>query len=235
MNTALGGGIDGTLAEYVVLPEHGLVKLPEHLTYEEAATLPCAALTAWNSLTTGGLLAGQTVLTLGTGGVSIFALQFAKLFGAKVIITSSSDEKLEHARALGADETINYRTYPDWQDKVRQLTGGVGVDQVVEVGGAGTLERSLASARLGGYVGVIGVLTGVGEGGFTPATAFFNQLRLQGIYVGSRQMFEAMNAAITLHHLKPVVHEVIPFSEARRAYELLESGKHFGKIVISHS
>lgn len=235
MNTALGGGIDGTLAEYVVFPEHGLVKLPEHLTYEEAATLPCAAVTAWNSLTTGGLLAGQTVLTLGTGGVSIFALQFAKLFGAKVIITSSSDEKLEHARALGADETINYRTYPDWQDKVRQLTNEMGVDQVVEVGGAGTLERSLASARLGGYVGVIGVLTGVGEGGFTPATAFFNQLRLQGIYVGSRQIFEAMNAAITLHHLKPVVHEVISFSEARRAYELLESGKHFGKIVISHS
>lgn len=234
MDTALGGGIDGTLAEYVVFPEYGLVKFPEHLSYEEAATLPCAAVTAWNSLTTGGLLAGQTVLTLGTGGVSIFALQFAKLFGAKVIITSGSDEKLECARTLGADETINYRTHPDWQDQVRKLTDGVGVDQVVEVGGAGTLERSVASARLGGYVGVIGVLTGVGEGGFTPATAFFNQLRLQGIYVGSRQMFEAMNAAITLHHLKPIVHEVIPFAEARRAYKLLESGKHFGKIVISH-
>jgi NADPH:quinone reductase-like Zn-dependent oxidoreductase len=187
MNTALGGGVDGTLAEYVVFPQHGLVKIPEHLTYEEAATLPCAALTAWNSLTTGGLLPGQTVLTLGTGGVSLFALQFAKLFGARAIVTSSSDEKLERARALGADETINYRTYPDWQDKVRQLTDGVGVEQVVEVGGAGTLERSLASTRLGGYIGVIGVLTGFGGGGFTPATVFFNQLRLQGIYVGSRE------------------------------------------------
>lgn len=235
MNTALGGGIDGTLAEYVVFPEHGLVKFPQHLTYEEAATLPCAALTAWNSLTTGGLLAGQTVLTLGTGGVSIFALQFAKLFGAKVIITSGSDEKLERARALGADATINYRNHLDWQVMVRQLSDGVGVDQVVEVGGAGTLLRSLASTRLGGYVGIIGVLTGVGEGGFTPATVLFNQLRLQGIYVGNRQMFEAMNSAITLHHLKPVVHEIVPFAEARRAYELLESGKHFGKIVISHS
>jgi NADPH:quinone reductase-like Zn-dependent oxidoreductase len=234
MNTALGGGIDGTLAEYVVFPQHSLVKIPEHLTYEEAATLPCAALTAWNSLTTGNLLAGQTVLTLGTGGVSIFALQFAKLFGARAIVTSSSDEKLERARALGADETINYRTYPDWQDKVRQLTDGVGVEQVVEVGGAGTLERSLASARLGGYIGIIGVLTGFGEGGFTPAIAFLNQLRLQGIYVGSQQMFEAMNAAIALHRLKPVVDKVFPFLEARRAYELLESGKQFGKIVISH-
>jgi NADPH:quinone reductase-like Zn-dependent oxidoreductase len=235
MNTALGGGVDGTLAEYVVFPQHGLVKIPEHLTYEEAATLPCAALTAWNSLTTGGLLPGQTVLTLGTGGVSLFALQFAKLFGARAIVTSSSDEKLERARALGADETINYRTYPDWQDKVRQLTDGVGVEQVVEVGGAGTLERSLASTRLGGYIGVIGVLTGFGGGGFTPATVFFNQLRLQGIYVGSREMFEAMNAAIALHHLKPVVDRVVPFSEARQAYEMLESGKHFGKIVITHA
>jgi NADPH:quinone reductase-like Zn-dependent oxidoreductase len=235
MNTALGGGIDGTLAEYVVFPEHGLVNLPEHLSYEEAATLPCAAVTAWNSLTTGGLIAGQTVLTLGTGGVSIFALQFAKLFGAKVIITSSSDEKLDRAVALGADETINYRTEPEWQDKVRHLTDGLGVHQVVEVGGAGTFERSIASARLGGYLGTIGVLTGVGAGSFTPAIAFFNHLRIQGIYVGSRQMFEAMNAAITLHRLKPVVDRVVPFLEAQRAYKLLESGKHFGKIVISHS
>lgn len=235
MNTALGGGIDGTLAEYVVFPEHGLVKIPEHLSYEEAATLPCAALTAWNTLTSGGLLPGQTVLTLGTGGVSIFALQFAKLFGAKVIITSSSDEKLERARALGADETINYRSHPDWQNKVLQLTDGIGVDLVVEVGGAGTLERSLFSARINGFIGMIGVLSGVEASGFSLARVFSNQLRVQGIYVGSRQMFEAMNTAITLNYLKPVVHEVIPFSEARRAYELLESAKHFGKIVISHS
>jgi NADPH:quinone reductase-like Zn-dependent oxidoreductase len=235
MNTALGGGIDGTLAEYVVFPEYTLVKIPEHLAYEEAATLPCAALTAWNCLTRGALIPGQTVLTLGTGGVSIFALQFAKLFGAKVIITSSSDQKLARAIALGADATINYLTYPEWQDQVRLLTDGVGVDQVVEVGGAGTMKRSLASARLGGYVGVIGVLSGFGAANFTPATAFFNQLRIQGIYVGNRQMFEEMNAAIALHHLKPVVDEIIPFSEAKRAYELLQSGKHFGKIVISHA
>ncbi|HEY9769235.1 MAG TPA: NAD(P)-dependent alcohol dehydrogenase [Coleofasciculaceae cyanobacterium] len=235
MNTALGGGIDGTLAEYVVFPEHALVKIPEHLAYEEAATLPCAALTAWNCLRRGGLIPGQTVLTLGTGGVSIFALQFAKLFGAKVIITSSSDEKLDRAMALGADATINYRTYPEWQDRVRLLTDGVGVDQVVEVGGAGTMKRSLDSARLGGYIGVIGVLSGFGAANFTPATAFFNQLRIQGIYVGNRQMFEEMNAAIALHHLQPVVDEIVPFSEAKRAYELLESGKHLGKIVISHA
>ncbi len=235
MNTALGGGIDGTLAEYVVFPEHGLVKIPEHLSYEEAATLPCAALTAWNSLSTGGLIPGQTVLTLGTGGVSIFALQFAKLFGAKVIITSSSDEKLDRAIALGADATINYRTHPEWQDKVRYLTNGRGVEQVVEVGGEGTMMRSLASACLGGYIGVIGVLSGFGAANFTAATAFFNQLRIQGIYVGNRQMFEEMNAAISLHRLKPVVEQVVPFSEAKRAYELLESSKHFGKIVISHT
>jgi NADPH:quinone reductase-like Zn-dependent oxidoreductase len=235
MNKALGGGIDGTLAEYVVFPEHGLVKIPEHLSYEEAATLPCAALTAWNSLSTGGLIPGQTVLTLGTGGVSIFALQFAKLFGAKVIITSSSDEKLDRAIALGADATINYQTHPEWQDKVRYLTNGRGVDQVVEVGGAGTFERSLASACLGGYIGVIGVLSGFGAANFTPATAFFNQLRIQGIYVGNRQMFEEMNAAISLHRLKPIVEQVVPFSEAKKAYELLESSKHFGKIVISHT
>jgi NADPH:quinone reductase-like Zn-dependent oxidoreductase len=235
MNSALGGGIDGTLAEYVVFCQHALVKIPEHLSYEEAATLPCAALTAWNALSTGGLIPGQTVLTLGTGGVSIFALQFAKLFGAKVIITSSSDEKLDRTMALGADATINYRTYPEWQDKVRYLTDGRGVDLVVEVGGAGTIERSLDSACLGGYIAVIGVLSGFGAANFIPATAFFNQLRIQGIYVGSRQMFEEMNAAISLNNLKPVVDTIIPFSEAKRAYELLESGTHFGKIVISHS
>lgn len=235
MNTALGGGIDGTLAEYVVFNEQALVKIPEHLSYEEAATLPCAALTAWNALTSGGLLPGQTILTLGTGGVSIFALQFAKLFGAKVIVTSSSDEKLKRATALGADATINYVTHPEWQDKVLYLTDGRGVDLVVEVGGEGTMERSLASACLGGYIAVIGVLSGFGAANFTPATAFFNQLRIRGIYVGSREMFEQMNAAISFNGLKPVIDRVIPFSEAKQAYELLESGKHFGKIVISHS
>lgn len=235
MNTALGGGIDGMLAEYVARTEHAWVKIPEHLTYSQAATLPCAAVTAWNSLFTGGLTAGQTILTLGTGGVSIFALQFAKLFGARVIITSSSDEKLERARSEGADETINYRTHPEWQEKVRSLTDGVGVDQVVEVGGEGTFSRSLSSVRIGGYIGTIGVLTGLGGGGLTPAAIFFNHLRVQGIYVGSKQIFETMIEAIALHRKQPVIYETIPFTEAKRAYELLESGKHFGKIIISHS
>ena len=235
MDTAHGGGIDGMLASYVARPEHAWVKIPEHLTYEEAATLPCAAVTAWNSLVTGNLIAGQTVLTLGTGGVSIFALQFAKLFGARVIITSSSDEKLERACALGADVTINYRTNPEWHEKVRSLTNGVGVDQVVEVGGEGTLSHSLSSVRIGGYIGAIGVLTGFGGGGLTPASVFFNHLRFQGIYVGSQEMFSSMIKAIALHRLKPVIDETIPFTEVKRAYELLEQGKHFGKIVISHS
>jgi NADPH:quinone reductase-like Zn-dependent oxidoreductase len=235
MNTALGGGIDGTLAEYVVFPDRGLVKIPEHLSYEEAATLPCAALTAWNCLRQGELIAGQTILTLGTGGVSIFALQFAKLFGVKVIITSSSDEKLDRAISLGADATVNYRTHSEWQEKVRYLTDGVGVDAVVEVGGEETFDRSISSTRLGGYIGVIGALSGFGAANFTPAKVFFNRLRIQGIYVGNKQMFEEMNAAISLHRLRPVVDRVIPFAETKQAYQLLESGKHFGKIVISHA
>ncbi len=232
--TALGGAIDGTLAEYVAFPERGLVKAPDHLSYAEAATLTCAGLTAWNSLTTGGLLPGQTILTLGTGGVSVFALQLAKLAGARVIVTSSSDEKLEKARALGADVTINYRTQPDWHLYVLELTDGVGVDQVVELGGAGTLANSIAATRRGGYVGIIGVLTGVGAGGFTPALVFFNQLRCQGIYVGSRHMYTQMNAAVALHQMRPVIDTVVPFSSAPEAYNLLESARHFGKIVISH-
>lgn len=235
MATAFGGAIDGMLVEYVALPEHCLVKLPDHLSYEEGATLPCAALTAWNSLTTGNLTSGQTLLTLGTGGVSVFAFQLAKAMGARVIITSGSDDKLQQAKDLGADEVINYRQYPEWQNEVLEITNGKGVDQVVEVGGAGTLERSLAATKLGGYIGIIGVLTGLGEGGFTPATAFFNQLRLQGIYVGSRTMFETMATAIDLHKIKPVIHEIVDFREARKAYELLESAQHFGKVVISHN
>jgi NADPH:quinone reductase-like Zn-dependent oxidoreductase len=234
MATALGGAIDGTLAEYVAFPERGLVKVPDHLSYAEGAALTCAGLTAWNALTTGGLMPGQTILTLGTGGVSVFALQFAKLAGARVIVTSSSDEKLAKALAGGADTTINYRTHPDWHLEVLELTGGVGVDQVVELGGAGTLERSIAATRMGGYVGVIGVLTGVGPGGFTPATVFFNHLRCQGIYVGSRHMYTQMNQAVALHKLRPVIDMVIPFTAAPEAYRLLEAGTHFGKIVISH-
>ncbi|MBW4422514.1 MAG: NAD(P)-dependent alcohol dehydrogenase [Myxacorys californica WJT36-NPBG1] len=230
--SALGGAIDGMLADYVVLDQDGVVKLPDHLSYEEGATLPCAAVTAWHALTRGGLTAGETVLLLGTGGVSIFALQFAKVFGAKIIITSSSDEKLNRAKALGAHETINYKTYPDWEKKVYELTQREGVDQVIEVGGSGTLEKSLRSVRVGGQVSLIGILAGAGEVNHTQI--LMKSIDVQGIYVGSRDMFEAMNAAIALHQIKPVVDRVFPFSEAKAAYRHMQSGAHFGKIVIQH-
>jgi NADPH:quinone reductase-like Zn-dependent oxidoreductase len=231
IKSALGGAINGMLAEYVVLNQEGIVLLPNHLSYEEGATLPCAAVTAWQALVTrGGLAAGETVLLLGTGGVSTFALQFAKLLGAKIIITSSNDEKLEWAKAMGAHETINYKTYPDWPQKVWELTHKEGVDQVVEVGGAGTLERSLKSTRVGGRVSLIGVLSGAGEVNHTYILR--NSIDVQGIYVGSREMFEAMNRAIALHQIKPIVDRVFPFSEVSAAYRYLQSGSHFGKVVI---
>ena len=232
MKSDLGGGIDGMLAEYAVLDEKGVVLLPEHLSYEEGATLPCAAVTAWHTLVPkGNLIAGETVLLLGTGGVSIFALQFAKLQGAKVIITSSSNEKLEKARALGADETINYRENPNWEEEVYRLTNSLGVDLVVEVGGAGTLSKSIKSARYGGKIGLIGVLSGM-TGKINPQPILGKSITLQGIYVGSREMFEAMNRAIANHQLKPVIDRVFDFMEAKEAYQYMKSGSHFGKIVI---
>jgi NADPH:quinone reductase-like Zn-dependent oxidoreductase len=231
IKSAMGGAIDGMLAEYVVLDQEGVVLLPGHLSYEEGATLPCAAVTAWQALVTrGGLTAGETVLLLGTGGVSTFALQFAKVLGAKIIITSSSDEKLSRAKAMGAHEAINYKTYLNWHEQVWELTHGEGVDQVIEVGGAGTLERSLRSTRVGGRVSLIGVLSGAGE--FNHTYILRNSIDVQGIFVGSREMFEAMNAAIALHQIKPVIDRVFPFSEAPAAYRYLQSGGHFGKVVI---
>ncbi len=228
----LGGAIDGMLSEYVVLHEDGLVHTPDYLTDEEAATLPCAAVTAWQGLATqGGLTVGETVLALGTGGVSIFALQFAVAAGAQVLITSSSDAKLERAKALGAAEVINYRAAPDWDQRVLELTDGVGVDHVVEVGGAGTLEKSLRAVRVGGAVSLIGVLTGAGTA--DPSLILRKSIRLQGIYVGSREMFEAMNRAMTLHQIKPVIDRTYPFEEARDAFKYMESAAHFGKIVIT--
>ncbi|MCS6861284.1 MAG: NAD(P)-dependent alcohol dehydrogenase, partial [Abditibacteriales bacterium] len=201
---------------------------------EEAATLPCAALTAWNALVTQGKVkAGDTVLVLGTGGVSIFALQFALMSGARVIITSSSDEKLARARALGAHEGINYQAHPDWEEQVRALTNGRGVDHVVEVGGAGTLAKSLRAARRGGTVSLIGVLSGAGE--VNPIPILMNSLRVQGIYVGSREMFEAMNAAISLHQMRPVIDRVFPFADARAAMEYMASGAHVGKVCLKTS
>jgi NADPH:quinone reductase-like Zn-dependent oxidoreductase len=229
--TALGGGGDGMLAEFVLLPAEGVVKVPPHLSDEEAATLPCAAVTAWHALVTaGGIHAGDTVLIQGTGGVSLFALQFARLAGAAVIATSSSDAKLARILQMGAVHGINYRTNPDWEKKVLELTGGVGVDHVVEVGGAGTLPRSLKAVRTGGIISLIGILSGVGE--FNPLPILMKSIRVQGIYVGSRQMFEDMNRAVALHQLKPVIDRVFPFDQAREALRHMESGSHFGKIVI---
>lgn len=230
--TALGGAIDGMLAQCVVLSEQGVVKLPQHLTYEQAATLPCAAVTAWNALVREARVkAGDVVVLQGTGGVSLFALQFAKLHGARCIITSSSDEKLALARELGADETINYRTHPDWDKAVTDLTGGRGADVVVEVGGAGTLEKSMACTRFGGIVTLIGVLTGT-AGPIPTAAILRRHMRVQGIYVGSREMFEEMNRAIEAHALAPRVDRVFDFAHARAAYDHLASGAHSGKIVI---
>jgi NADPH:quinone reductase-like Zn-dependent oxidoreductase len=230
--TALGGGdLDGVLREYGAFHESGLVRIPDHLSYEEAATLPCAAVTAWNALIDiGKLKAGETVLTLGTGGVSVFAVQFAKMHGARVIATSSSDEKLAGVRKLGADETINYKKTPDWDKEVSRLTGGIGVDHVIEVGGAGTLPKSVNAARTEGIVYVIGVLAG--GGGLDHVRVLMKGLRLQGIMVGSRQMFEEMNRAIVANGLKPVIDRTFPFEEAREALKYMESGSHFGKIVL---
>jgi NADPH:quinone reductase-like Zn-dependent oxidoreductase len=229
--SALGGAIDGVLADYVLFHEDGLVRIPEHLSYEEAATLPCAAVTAWNGLiTSGGLKPGDTVLVLGTGGVSIFALQFAKISGARVIATSSSDEKLERVKQLGASDGINYKSLPDWDKRVLEITARKGVDHVVEVGGAGTLPKSLRAVRMGGHISLIGVLTGAGEA--NPLPAVMKNIRIQGIYVGSREMFEAMNSAITLNQLHPVIDRVFSFEESKEAFRYMESGAHFGKVVI---
>jgi NADPH:quinone reductase-like Zn-dependent oxidoreductase len=229
--SGLGGAIDGVMAERVVFAEEGLVAVPEHLSDEEAATLPCAGVTAWNGLiASGGLRAGETVLTLGSGGVSVFALQFARLAGATVIATSSSDEKLDRLRQLGAAEGINYRTTPEWHKRVRELTGGRGVDHVVEVGGAGTLARSLQAVRLGGHVSLIGVLAGGNE--VNPLPILMRNVRVQGIFVGSREHFEAMNRAITAHRLRPVVDRVFGFDELPAAYRHLQSGSHFGKVCV---
>ena len=232
-NTALGGALNGMLAEYVVLSEEGVVAIPSHLSFEEAATLPCAALTAWQALVTrGNVSADETVLLLGTGGVSIFALQFAKMHGARIIITSSSDEKLIRAKALGANETINYQSTPNWEKEVFRLTDKAGANQVVEVGGAGTFLKSLRSVSPGGQIHLVG-----GVSGFTgevPLIEIIGKMAVvRGIYVGSREMFEAMNRAITLHQTKPVIDRVFAFADAPAAYRHQQSGAHFGKVVVS--
>ncbi|TNE51035.1 MAG: NAD(P)-dependent alcohol dehydrogenase [Deltaproteobacteria bacterium] len=232
LRSTLGGPYDGTLTESMVLSEEGLVKVPDHLSDAEAATLPCAAVTAWSALVTlGQVKAGDTVLVQGTGGVSIFALQFAKLLGARVLVTSSSDEKLERVQAMGADEVINYRTEPKWGKVARERTGRVGVDHIIEVGGAGTLQQSLRAIRIGGHISLIGVLSGgVSDVNILPLV--MGQVKVQGLVVGAREGFEAMNRAIDTNQMKPVVDKVFSFDQAQEAFQHLEAGKHFGKVCI---
>ena len=232
--TALGSPADGTLTELMVCNENDAVAIPDCLSYEEAAALPCAGVTAWNGLMVTGkpLQPGATVLVMGTGGVSMLALQFAKAAGARVIGTSSSDEKLERARGLGLDDGINYKTHPDWNEQVLELTGGRGVDCVVEVGGVGTLMRSMLSVGPGGKIALIGVLSGF-EGDTNPHTLMRKGGSLHGIFVGNRAMFEDMNQAIAVNGIKPPIDKVFPFAEARQAFEYQRGQGHFGKIVIA--
>ena len=228
---ALGGSAQGMLTEYVVLDDDGVVRLPDHLSLDDGATLPCAAVTAWQALAVhGSLKPGETVLVQGTGGVSIFALQFAQMMGGQVIATSSSDEKLARAKKLGAIHGINYKARPGWDKAVLEFTNGRGVDHVVEVGGAGTLERSLGAVCLGGRISVIGVLTGSAQ--VNPNFILGKRASVQGMSVGSTEMFETMNRAMAAARLKPVIDKVFPFDQAREAFRYVESGAHFGKVVI---
>lgn len=229
---SLGCEHDGVLAEYVCLPATGLVHKPASLDFAQAATLPCAALTAWSALfTEGGLQPGQHVLVQGTGGVALFALQFARMAGAMVTVISGSDDKLDRARALGAHHTINYRTTPEWSAQALEITGGRGVDLVVELGGADTLAQSMRCVTVGGHISVVGVLSGLEAKIFVP-DMLFRHIRLCGITVGHREDFLAMNRAIDQHGIEPVIDTRFGFDEAALAYEALPRGLHFGKLVI---
>ena len=229
--STLGGDLDGCLREYAAFNEAGLVRIPDHLSFEEAACLPCAGVTAWNALmVSGGLQKGDTVLCQGTGGVSLFALQFAKAAGAEVTITSSSNDKLERAKGLGAHHVINYREREDWDTVALELTNKRGVDHVVEIGGPGTLQRSMRAVKTGGHIAVIGVVAGKGE--FTNVPIFMKALKLIGVFVGSRVMFEDMNRFVTDKSIRPVVDSTFEFDQVRDALELMKSGGHFGKIIV---
>ena len=233
LKTTLGGPLDGVLREEMVVPAESVVDVPGHLSDAEAATLPCAAVTAWNALVEqGGVTAGDRVLTLGTGGVSIFAVQFASMLGAHVIVTSSKDEKLARVAELGAREGINYRQDKDWGKTVKKMTGGRGVDLVVEVGGAGTLEQSVKAVRIGGQISLIGVLSG-GIQEFNVIPVLMQNIRIQGVIVGHREMFERMNRAIEVAQMHPVVDRVFAFDQAKEAFEYMAAGSHFGKICIN--
>jgi NADPH:quinone reductase-like Zn-dependent oxidoreductase len=230
----IGGSLDGMLTEIVVLSEDAVVLLPEHLSFEEGATLPCAAVTAWNALTGARRLqAGDTVLTLGSGGVSLFALQFAKLFGARVIATTSSDEKARRLNELGADDVINYRTTPDWHLAVRELTGGRGVDQVVEIGGGGTLEKSIKSTAPEGQIGFVGRLDTTASA--IDADVLYRAVAtIRVVFAGSRAQFIAMNRAIAVNRMRPVIDRAFPFDDVPAAFRYFEEVQPFGKVVISH-
>ncbi len=232
LRTSLGGPLDGVLAQRMLLDEQGVVKAPAHLTDAEAACLACAGLTAWNAIVVQSELApGDTVVLQGTGGVSIFAFQFAQMMGCRTIVTSSSDEKLVRATSLGADATINYRATPEWSKEVLRLTGGLGATHVVDVGGAGTMAQSLKAVHPGGGISVIGVLGGT-QGPFDMIPVLMRNLRLQGVFVGNRDQLEAMSRAMSHHHMHPIVDRVFPFSEARAALDYASQGKHFGKVCI---
>jgi NADPH:quinone reductase-like Zn-dependent oxidoreductase len=232
MPSALGGPSDGVLAEQIVLSQEGLVRIPSHMSFEQAATLPCAGVTAWNAaLVKGQLQAGHTVVTLGTGGVSLFAVQLALMTGARVIATTGSDEKIGRLRKLGVNDVINYRATPDWGARVRELTSGRGADLVIEVGGPGSLANSIAAIRYCGHISAVGNLAG--KSTIDPATLFAKRASMCGIQVGSRDMFEALVRATESAKLEPVIDRVFDFSEARAAYDYLASGKHFGKVVIA--
>ena len=231
-DVSLGGAVDGVLSEYVVLNEQSMVPMPAGLSFEEAATLACAGVTAYNGLfTRGHLQAGDFVLLEGTGGVSIFGLQFAAAAGAKPIITSSSDDKLTRAKSLGAVGGVNYKTNENWEKAVRELTGGAGVQHVLEVGGKDTLAKALSAVGPGGQIALIGGLGGFG-GTIQAPSLLGGNITVNGLYVGSRENFEAMNGFIVKHKVKPVIDKVIDFRNADTAYQLMESGDFFGKIVI---
>lgn len=230
--TALGGDLDGVLREFGAFDENGLVQIPEHFSYEDAATLPCAAVTAYHALFESGKLhPSDTVLLQGTGGVSIFALQLASVYGCRTIITSSSNEKLQRAKELGADDLINYKEREDWDRAVLELTEKRGVNQIVEVGGAGTMAKSVNAVKMGGHIAVIGVLS-QGEG-INPVKVLQKSIKMHGIFVGSRQMFEQMNLMFCQHsHLKPIIDKTFEFVEVKDALKYLETGAHFGKVVV---
>ena len=232
LKTTLGSPLDGTLAEEMVVCAESVVEVPEHLTDAEAASLPCAAVTAWNALVEqGGIKAGDTILTLGTGGVSTLAAQIGAMLGARVIATSSSDEKLERIKELGADEGINYVKDEDWQETARKLTDGRGVDLVVEVGGAGTLQKSIRAVRIGGQISLIGVLSGAAQE-LNIIPLLMQNIRIQGVIVGHREMFERLNRAIAHHEMRPAVDKVFSFDEVGEAFGRMAQGAHFGKICV---